>query len=180
MSTESRMTRAEEVAAYRKRRQENSAYNGTYLRLGVDEIQKDPDYVYRWTNDDKGKIHSRTVLGAYEFVENKELADNSKNLNESDNRIRREVGKSSSGAPLYAYLCRKRKDFYDVDQELKTEGVIERRRSMVRNQTDGEGGLAADAAHAYIPREVRSAIQTSESTENVLRVRRSRKLKLHD
>lgn len=180
MSTESRMTRAEETTARRRRRADNSAYNGSYLRLEVDEAEKDPNFVYRWINDDKGKLHARTVKDDYEFVESQELAASGKNLNESDKRIRREVGKSASGAPLYAYLCRKRKEFYEEDQAAKTEGVIERRRSMVRNQTDGEGGLAADAAHAYIPSEVRSAINTSESTENVLRVRRSRKLKLHD
>ena len=136
-SPNKRMSRAEESLGRRRRRNPAADYNGTFLRLGIDPAYKDPNYEYRWINDDKGNLQFWTQQDDWDFVENAAIASDGRNLNESDKRIRRVVGKNQSGQPLYAYWCRKLKEWYDADQREQARRNQERYRSAVHNQTPG-------------------------------------------
>ncbi len=172
--SETRMTRAEEIAAGRRRRSPSANINGMFLRLGVDPATKDKSYEYRWINDDKGRLQSLTQQDDWDFVANHEASLDDRNMNETETRIRRVVDKTASGEPMYAYWCRKYKPWYDEDQRTQTKLVEDSRKSMIRSMHDGSPGTAADdPQHTYIPAEAKHAIAATEAREN--RIRRSQK-----
>ncbi len=176
-SGQRRPSRAEEIAGHRRRRNPAADYNGTFLRLGVDPSQKDPNYEYHWFNDDKGSLEFWTQQDDWDFVENGAVACDGRNLNESDKRIRRIVGKNQSGQPLYAYWCRKPKEWFDADQAEQVKRTQERYRQAVHNQTPGAvDGISQDDLQAsYIPAEIQSAINTTEGRERAQAIRRSQR-----
>ena len=71
--SEQKLTRAEEIAAGRRRRSPSANINGMFLRLGVDPATKDPNYEYRWINDDKGRLQAMTQQDDWDFVANREV-----------------------------------------------------------------------------------------------------------
>jgi hypothetical protein len=165
--------RAEAVVAQRRRR--SDSFRGYDLRLEVPEHLKDKTYVYRWINDERGRLAQRTTQDDWDFVTSDELDiashDDGKNKNESDGRIRREVTSASSPRPVYAYLCKKRREYAEADFRAEMNHNLERRKSLIRTQdAGGEGTLATgDSKHSYIPKEVQTAIGVTES-----RIRRVR------
>ena len=165
-----RMTRAEETAGHRRRRAPGAAYNGAFLRLGVDTTQDDPNYVYHWFNDDKGRLQYFTEQDDWDFVTNG-AADN-RNLNESDTRVRRIVGRDQAGQPLYAYRCRKLREWYDSDQQERIRQAQEQYDRALHTQTGSADEIdAGDLKTSYIPREVQAAIR---ATDGRAAIRRSR------
>ena len=172
--SEQKLTRAEEIAAGRRRRSPSANINGMFLRLGVDPATKDPNYEYRWINDDKGRLQAMTQQDDWDFVANREVASDDRNMNETETRIRRVVDKTASGEPMYAYWCRKYKPWYDEDLHHQTKLVQEKRKAMIQNMHDGSPGTASDdPQHIYIPAEAKNAIAATEAREN--RIRRSQK-----
>lgn len=161
--------RAEETLKQRRRR--SNSYNGFDLRLEVPEDLKDPNYAYRWINDEKGRLQNRTRNDDWDFVEDGQIVSHTdgKNVNESDNRIRREVGISASGRPLYAYLCKKRKEYVEEDARAERKMNEERYQSVIRKQDasgtqdDTKDYWGDEKENSYIPREVRSAIGITEA-----------------
>lgn len=75
-------------------------------------------FVYRWINDEAGRLRQLTVNDDYDFVKGSDIDgfDISQTDSESDERIRLIVGEAG-GKPLYAYLCRKPRNFWEVDRE---------------------------------------------------------------
>jgi hypothetical protein len=165
--------RAEAVVTQRRRR--SDSYRGYDLRLDVPEHLKDKDYIYRWINDERGRLAQRTTQDDWDFVTSDELNiashDDGKNKNEVDGRIRREVTSASSPRPVFSYLCKKRKEYVKADFRAEMQRNIDMRKALIRKQdAGGEGTLASDdAKHSYIPREVKTAIGVTES-----RIRRVR------
>jgi hypothetical protein len=141
---------------------------------------KDPNYVYRWINDERGRLQYRTTQDDWDLVDKKELTvpshDDGKDKNETDGRIRREVTSATSPRPVFAYLCKKRKEYCEADFREEMKMNRERMRGTIRNQYTGTGGGDDDKAdtrdfekHAYIPKNIQTAIGVTES-----RIRRAR------
>lgn len=160
--------RAEAVMEQRRRRGDN--YRGYDLRLEVPEHLKDPNYTYRWINDEKGRLQQRTTQDDWDFVDGKELSiashTDDKNNNEADGRIRREVTSSTTSRPIFAYLCKKRKDYHEADFRKEMAMNKARQNQTIRTQEapDADGGLGKDDPnHAYIPREIQAAVGRTEA-----------------
>lgn len=107
-------TRAE--ATRRERRRRNSNDKFADMKLGV-SFEFDKEYEYRWINHgiDGQRLHDKTVRDDWEVV-NAE-GEPSDGLGSA---LRRAVGESKSG-PIYSYLCRKPKDWYEADHRKKQE-----------------------------------------------------------
>lgn len=160
-------TRAEQTNEQRRRRSDD--YNGFFLRLGIDDYFKNPDYVFRWFNDDRGKLEDRTTRDDWDFVTDDRLVNGSRE-NGVDTRVRRQVGSRSDGMPMYAYLCRKLKSYQDEDEARKSDARRARKEDMVLTQdTAASGGVSADKAHTYIPAEVNASINVTRA--NIRRAR---------
>jgi len=148
--------RAEQVQESRRRR--SADFEGYALRLGVDPVIKDPNFEYRWINDDKGRLEQLTKYDDWDFVNDPRLANDERNKG-ADTRMRREAGRSSTGGVMYAYYCKKRKDYYEADEQKKVERRLALREQRIRNQDIGlQGGIADDPHHTYIPAGVQAQI----------------------
>lgn len=89
---------------------------------------KDPNYVYRWFNDEGDRI-IQALNGGYHVVTNEgdeihEIGD----LKASDTEgvgtpIVKSVGKDAYGNPMYAYLMRIPREWYEEDQAEKQKEV---------------------------------------------------------
>ena len=169
-------TRAEETLGRRRRRDPAAAYNGAFLRLGVDNTKDDPNYVYHWFCDDKGRLQHFTEQDDWDFCENTDQAADPRNLNETSTRIRRRVGKDQSGLPLYAYRCRKLKEWQEEDLKERSLRSHERYERAVHDQTgDAEGIDAGDLKNSYIPAEVQAAIKATDGRARANAIRRSQR-----
>lgn len=81
------------------------------------------NYVYRWINDEQGRLSYLTRNDDYDFVSAEDLGpdyDPSQTDSENGERVRMIVGETKSG-PLYAYLCRKPRSFWDADNDERSE-----------------------------------------------------------
>jgi hypothetical protein len=169
--TNTREHRADQVQEGRRRR--SDAYAGYDLRLEVPEHLKDPAYAYRWINDDKGRLHARTKQDDWDFVEDENIVSHTdeKNQNETISRIRREVGVTASGRPLYAYLCKKKQEY--VEEDFQKEMALNKSRQaqvLKKQDAGGEGSLAkGDPAHSYVPKEIQEAIGITEQRSKIRR-----------
>lgn len=104
-----------------------------YSRMNpFDDGMLDHDnYVYRWANDESGRLHALTVNDDYDFMTAEDVPgfDASQLDNESDGRLRLIVGQQGS-KPLYAYLLRKPRNFWEADRHEVSDtfqGVMEGR-----------------------------------------------------
>lgn len=169
MNTVSENKRANEEQGRRRRRSDD--YNGQFMRLGVDKSLLDPAYEYRWINDDRGRLTQLTQHDDWDFVDDERILSDSDRNEKTDTRVRRVVGAHRDNRPLYAYYCRKRKDYCEEDRRKKSEAQAARRQTIIRQQDASEsGGVADDPKHTYIPAEAEAAI--AASTE-LRRIRRS-------
>lgn len=101
--------------------------DGFQQRLGVKE--KDPDYEYRWLNDDKTRIATKTQDDDWDLVK----SDKEDSHGDSDT-VRRQVGVKPNGDPLFAYLARKPKRFCDEDRAKKQEALDEQWSELARGK----------------------------------------------
>lgn len=139
------MSRAEAISQERRRRNTN-ALAGHRQRLAIRE-ELDPDFTYRWVNDDGTRMHDLTVNDDWEIVENR-----SGTMKPDGTGMGAEVavpvGRGENGRPLRAVLLRKRKDWYDDDERAKQRRI-----------DDVEAGLkvgavpGADGDKTYVPKE---------------------------
>lgn len=106
------------------------------LKLEVPEAANDPDHVYRWINDKPGRLQ-RAIAGGWEYVEDHamQIGTGSTTRNsEQDSRISQIVGKNENGFPLYAYLMRIKREWYDEDQSVKQAAIDEVQKTIERGQ----------------------------------------------
>lgn len=140
-----RPSRADEERTARRRRQDLG--EGRLRNLSV-EGTKDPNYVYRWINDDPGRVHKLTVMDDWDRVTNADLGlrdDRDKNVGAGVERIVDKVtGKR-------AVLVRKRKDYYAEDKAKEQAQLDETDAALQRGQSRSPEGL--QGPHAYIPAE---------------------------
>ncbi len=94
---------------------------GMTTKLSFPDAMKNPNFEYRWMNDDKGRISSALDAG-YDFVKsNGSIYQQGAMLGTSElaNCIRNRVGTKESHEPLYAYLMAIPREWYDEDQEKR-------------------------------------------------------------
>ncbi len=171
------ISRAEQTQDQRRRR--SDSYRGYDLRLDVPEHLKDPNYTYRWINDERGRLQTKTTQDDWDFVAKNELmiashddgGFDAKNKSETDGRIRREVTSATSPRPIFAYLCKKKKEYVEADFREEMNMNKRRMSSVLHNQdAGGDGSLTASAPkHVYIPKEIKAAIGVTDA-----RIRRAR------
>jgi hypothetical protein len=149
--------RVENTQKARRRREES--FDGLDYRLHVPEELKDPRYVYRWINDEPGRIFQLTEQDDYDFVYDERIRSEGKDAHKNTDggtRISRIVGRSKTGEPLRAYLCRKLKDYYEEDQRKRHDHWQKVTAQVEMGRVPGSSGLFnSDPEHAYIPRDAR-------------------------
>lgn len=127
-----RQPRAEEQARHRRRRNAGSLDRMVQFKLQIfdpDDLDLE-NFVYYWFNDEGNNLRRMTKLDDYEFVTttelgeafNPELTDS-----ESTERVRMLVGTKQDGSPLYAYLCKKPRSFWEEDNEA----IVQAREDMM-------------------------------------------------
>lgn len=104
--------------------------------LSVRKDDKDPNYIYRFVNDDPGRIRMFRDAG-WEIVERRE----SIKIGDPDVGSEHQLGsvtQKTVGRAKVAYLMRQRKKFYTDDQEAKAEKIRQGESEIVA-QTNQEG-----------------------------------------
>ncbi len=152
-----RPTRQETTAKSRRRR--SDSFDGLDYRLDVPDEAKDSNYVYRWINDEPGRLFQLTEQDDYDFVYDEGIRSEGSGAHKNTDggtRISRIVGRSKTGEPLRAYLCRKLKEYYDEDNRKRQRQWRELTSQVeVGNVPGGDGLFGRDPEHAYIPRDAR-------------------------
>jgi len=99
--------------------------DGLNQKLNVPAIKGLEDYHLAWINDQDGRTYYKSVHDDYDFVLNSELGGVpiGDKVSEDDRspgaKVCKRVGTTENGAPILAYLMKKRKEFYDSDQAEK-------------------------------------------------------------
>jgi len=144
--TRGRENRAEGMKRERRRRKRGSIDRMEAMNLDIfapDQLDL-ANYVYRWVNDEKNRIGLCTRADDYDFVNLNDIKDFTaatsaiETNSESDERVRMCVGTNKGGNPIYAYLLRKPRDFWEEDQE---EAVKRREEMMAGRVYRGEAGF---------------------------------------
>lgn len=131
-------------------------FNGMNKRMDV--LTEIPGYVMRWFNDTPGRI-DRARTGYWEFVRQSEvsLSESNKVLERNSDvgdKIRAIVGVTDQNEPLYAYLMKLKKEWFDEDQQDAATAIRKSEAEMLRN-----GGLNTDRiAEKYLPDQRKQAL----------------------
>lgn len=137
-----RQARAEAVQTERRRRTDGTLNRMLHQKLALPaEFRDDPNYTYRWINDDNSRVYDLTVEDDWDICKLKgtEAGD--------DDKVRRPVGTKKSGDPLYAYLVRKKTEYFVEDKRRDAARVAgEEQQLLVRPPTDG----SPDSANSYV------------------------------
>lgn len=96
----------------RARRRRGSLDATSDFRLGV-RFKLDPNYEYRWINEgiDGQRLFDKTKQDDWDMV-----SHNDEPTDAPGSALRRAVGQTVSG-PVYAYFCRKPKEWHDADRD---------------------------------------------------------------
>lgn len=143
-------TRVEQERSRRRRRGDVSM--GRLRTLAI-EGDLDPNYTYRWINDDPGRVHALTVRDDWERVTAAELGqadERDKNLGTGVERI---VDKVSGKR---AVLVRKPKDYYFEDKAKEQQHLEEIDKMIKHGQVpvappDNADVSGKDMAAQYVP-----------------------------
>lgn len=158
-STRGRRSREDTMREERRYRGETD-FSGL-LQLGVDTSKLDTkNYVYRWVNEGENSHRLQQVLRQdWDICRSEDYGsltdDGTLKAETIGTAERRPVGKQKSGQPEYAYLCRKRQDWYEADRSKKHEQSVARMQSLKRGEVKGgpEAPGLTDTDHRYIPDE---------------------------
>jgi len=128
----------EKKEAPKRKERERVPLGGFRRKLSHPDI---PGYQLRWVNDVGGRLEEFKRAG-YEFVERtQKVGDGDVSQRGSvDSRTRALVGTNDDGSPMYGYLMKQRKEWYDEDQRAKQEPINELEQTMFRG-LDTEGRM---------------------------------------
>lgn len=108
----------------------------------------DPNYEYRFINDDPGRVFQLTQQDDWDLVNSEDLNPNAKDKGVGT-PVERVVDKRSGKK---AVLVRKRKDWYLADKAKEQASIDETEASLKRGVTPSPEGLSAkEGARAYVP-----------------------------
>ena len=160
-----RMHRQEEVRQQRRRRSASTIDRMMHMTLDIFSPQQldKANYEYRWISDIGNRLNTATKVDDYDFVDPSEVKDfdvmPESLLTESKNRIRTYVESSKHGQPIYAYFCRKPKEFFEEDQRAR----MQMRRDMMEGRIfNGEAGFSSPAVKGDNG-EVKAVQETAEN-----------------
>lgn len=139
--------RVEEERARRRRRDDMGT--GRLNPLAVTG-KKDPAYVYRWINDEPGRIHALTQDDDWDVVTADQLGDASARDKGVGTGVERIVERATGKR---AVLVRKRKDYY-VEDRAKQQSQIDELDAAIRNGSAAspQSLQATDPGKSYVPR----------------------------
>lgn len=121
-------------------------------RLKLEVKNQDPNYVYRWFNDDGDRINEAIESGREYVFKEDVVLDTSMEKPSLGSCVSKAVGRHPDGSPKMAYLLRIRKEWYDEDQiekqksaDLVDEAIRTGQLSPVPNAyTPGHDRIAGD------------------------------------
>lgn len=146
-------------ATKNSRRRRAASFDGLDYRLRVPDELKDDRFIYRWINDEPGRLFQLTEQDDYDFVYDERIrteAEDADKNTDGGTRISRIVGRSKTGEPLRAFLCRKLKEYYEEDNRKRMRQWREVTDQVEQGVVPGGHGLFdQDPDHAYIPRDAR-------------------------
>jgi hypothetical protein len=137
--TAQRPTRADQVRTERRRKPGSTTITG--MKLHVDNSLLDPAYEYRWANDRNGRVQ-QLYADDWDKVEDPNIVSSAGTVPTL------QVG-VDEGKPFNAVLLRKRKEWYQADQQEKQKPLDEIEESIRRgvgHQT-AEPELRGDVAY---------------------------------
>lgn len=131
------MTRQEEVAQERRRRNPGTLDRMNQLKLVVPESVKAkyPNDEFRFINDSGNRMHDKTVNDDWTKVD--------ENLSPKI-----PVGTDEFRNPVYAYLCRKPREYVQADAKAMVDATVEQERGIMRGQQQPS---EAPLENAYVP-----------------------------
>ena len=128
MKTTDAPKRAVEEKERRRRRDGDDATRN--MRLSVKADTMDPNYAYRWLNDESGRMHQATIQDDWDVVTDPSAKEDATGLGSG---ISCKVGVSADGTPLTAYLARKKKVWYEADEAKKQDAHKETDETLNRD-----------------------------------------------
>lgn len=127
-----------------RRRRRDDLGTGRLRNLAITGTT-DPNYEYRWINDEPGRVYNLTQADDWEVVKTSELqGDKDKSVGTTVERI---VDKATGRR---AILVKKLKDYYADDKAKEQARIDEIDEQLKRGGTPSSQGLA-HTAEAYIP-----------------------------
>lgn len=144
--TQTKPSRADETRNERRRKAGKVAHAGT--RLVVDESKLDrQNYEYRWVNDDGPRIQ-RLVSEDWDPAPEQGAVPDSHSEGTLNAKL---AGTDKNGNPMNAVLMRKRKVWYDDDQEEKQRPLNEMEKSIREGRAHEKTGESALRDGTYTP-----------------------------
>jgi hypothetical protein len=139
--------RIEEERNRRRRRDELG--DGRMRNLAVNG-KLDPNYTYRWVNDDPGRMYNLTQADDWDVVQVGDLGEAHPKDKGVGTGIERVVDKVTGKR---AVLLRKPKDYYLADKAKEQARIDVEEAAMRKGQTKGADSLTSgrEAAQAYVP-----------------------------
>lgn len=137
--------RVEEERTQRRRRDDMGV--GRLRNLAITG-KTDPNYVYRWINDDPGRVYQLTTADDWDVVNSGDLEPNAKDKGVGS-QVERIADKSTGKRTI---LVRKLRKYYDADKAKEQAAVDEIEGAIKRGGAGGAEGLAAkEGSKAYVP-----------------------------
>jgi hypothetical protein len=153
-----REDRAEAMAASRRRRRAGNLNRMASFKLDIFEPEQLDleNFVYRWVNDEDGRMRMATHMDDYDHVSASEIKqfDANSTDSESSERIRMLTGRDKNGNPIYSYLLKKPRAYFEEDQERSVQFREDMMNGIVHNADVGslEGKASDLAGNAYVPK----------------------------
>ena len=119
----------------RNRRRQQSL-DGLNQKLSVPKIPGLSGYHLAWVNDQDGRPYYKNTLDDYDYVTNAELGGVpiGDKVTEDDRqpgaKVSKRVGTTENGAPILAYLMKKRLEFFKDDQAEKQAKISENEQQL--------------------------------------------------
>ena len=111
------------------------------------------DYELRWINDNKGRLHQMTKNDDWDICYHHELPDAKPvgDGGEGQPIISQAVSVGGDGRAFNAYLCRKRKEYFEADKKAKQDALKKQEDAMLTYKTSTGEGLNVQDDTTYVP-----------------------------
>ena len=95
---------------------------------------KDPDYEYRWVNDERGRVQRMTEAG-YDVVEDEHsIGDNTLKDAGASNTITVNRKQGTKGV-----LMRIKREYYEEDKLARAEQIAKTEAGLIKEETEADG-----------------------------------------
>jgi hypothetical protein len=139
------MNRTAQIKTERRRRN-TDALGGKRRRLGLTG-EKDPEFEYRWINDEGTRLHDLTVNDDWEVVQDRN-GTMKEGASGQGAEVSVPVGMGEHGRPVRAILVRKPKDFYEDDKRAAQRRIDEKEAGL----RSGNASAGMSQGESYVPK----------------------------